>query len=148
MKTGCQIIPTTEAYNLFIDPPENVNLKLTRSGRSATIACTAEARPKPNFKIFFNCDMLVKSDKTCTMSEVNSSNIGLYKCAAENILGERSSISIYLSLGKIKDPVRVCKYFIIFCNMTFYIVFFIDSTVFHSIISTTDDIISIKYNSN
>ena len=107
-------IPITETHNLFIDPPENVNLKLTRSGQSATIACTAEARPEPSFKIFFNCDMLVKSDKTCTMPEVNSSNVGLYKCVAENILGKRSSISIYLSLGKIKDPVRVCKYFIIF----------------------------------
>ena len=105
-------IPIT--YNLFIDPPENVNLKLTSSGQSATIACTAEARPEPSFKIFFNCDMLVKSDKTCTMPEVNSRNIGLYKCVAENILGKRYSISIYLSLGKIKDPVRVCKYFIIF----------------------------------
>ena len=99
----------TETYNLFIDPPENVNLKLTRSGQSATIACTAEARPEPSFKIFSNCDMLVKSDNIGTIPEVNSSNIGLYKCVAENILGKRSSISIFLSLGKIKDPIRVCN---------------------------------------
>ena len=74
---------------------------LTRSGQSAAITCTAEARPKPTFKIFFNCDKLVQTGPTYTIPEMNSSYVGVYKCVAANMLGRRSAASKYLSLGKI-----------------------------------------------
>ena len=86
--------------NLSTDPPENVNLKLIRSGQSATITCTAEAHPKPSLKIFFNCGMMVaRSVKTYTITEVNNSHVGVYQCVAENILGKRSSVPIFLTLN-------------------------------------------------
>ena len=50
------VIPTLK-YNLSTDPSENVRLVLTTSDQSATIACAADGRPEPSFKIFFNCDM-------------------------------------------------------------------------------------------
>ena len=94
--------------NLSIDPPENARLILTRSGQSATITCTAEAHPEPSFKIFFNCEMMVaRSNKMYTIAEVNSSRVGVYQCVAENILGQRSSVPIYLPLaGKLSHPRR------------------------------------------
>ena len=70
---------------------------LTRKGQRATIACTAEARPEPSFKISFNETSLVKSDKTYTISEVNRRHVGNYTCVAKNILGQRSSDPVYLS---------------------------------------------------
>ena len=92
--------------NLSIDPPENVRLMLTRSGQSVTITCTAEAHPEPSFKIFFNCEiMAVKIGKMYTIAEVNRSHVGVYKCVAENMLGQRSSVPIYLPLaGKLSHP--------------------------------------------
>ena len=83
------------------DHPKNVRLMLTRSGQSASITCTAEARPEPTFKIFFNCDKLVQSDQSYIIPEVNTSHVGVYKCVAENVLGQRSTASKYFSLGKI-----------------------------------------------
>ena len=95
------VINYNRKHNLSTDPPENVRLMLTRSGQSATITCTAEARPKPSFKIFFNCDKLVQTDQTYTIPEVNRSHVGVYKCVAVNILGQRSAASKYFSLGNI-----------------------------------------------
>ena len=74
---------------------------LTRSGQSASLTCTAEARPESTFKIFFNCDKSVQTGPTYTIPEVNRSHVGVYKCIAENILGQISTASKYFSLGKI-----------------------------------------------
>ena len=95
--------------NFSTDPPENVNLKFTRSGQSVTLTCTTEARPEPSFKIFRDCDTaLVKSDKTYIIPEVNVCHVGYYKCVAENILGNASSGLEYLSLGgKSKFSIRL-----------------------------------------
>jgi hypothetical protein len=91
------------SWNYFsTDPPENVKLTLTRNGDSATIECSADAQPPASFKIFLNKTTLVKSDKTHTISEVRSSDVGSYICFAENILGNKSSDPVYLSLeGKV-----------------------------------------------
>ena len=110
--------------NLFTDPPENVRLTLTRSGQSAIITCTAEARPEPSFKIFLNETTLVISDKTYTIPEVNNSHVGYYKCAAENVIEQRSSNPICLCLeGKITFLFAnlICSfiYLIIFCLIKF-----------------------------
>ena len=55
------------------------------------------------------------------IAEVNSSHIGFYKCVAENIVGNASSVPIYLFLiGKPKYPLRILV-FIIFCkNAVFF----------------------------
>ena len=85
-------------FCLSTDSPENVRLILTRSGPSATITCTAEARPEPSYKIFLNETILVISDKTFIIPEVNSSHVGYYKCVAMNFLGNASSHPKYLSV--------------------------------------------------
>ena len=111
--------------NLSTGPPENVRLMLTRNSQSASIACTAEARPEPTFKIFFNCEKLVQTDPTYIIPEVNRSHVGIYKCVAENILGNSSSdpellLDPDLFTGKITYPIRVYNIlFIIFCKMAF-----------------------------
>ena len=93
--------------HLSTDPPENVRLTLTTIGQSVTITCTADGRPEPIYEIFFNCDMLVKSDKTYRLHDVNSSHVGLYKCVARNILGQ-SSVPKYFSLiGKIACLIQI-----------------------------------------
>ena len=101
---------------------------LTRSGQSATIACTAEAQPEPSFKIFLNETILVVSNKAYTIPEVNSSHVGFYKCSAKNILGNLSLMdAIYLPLtGKTNISPPSSHIHIIFCKDNF----FIDSTVF------------------
>ena len=68
-----------------------------RSGKSTTIECSADAHPSPRFKIFVNETKLVKSDKKHTIPEVRSIHVGNYTCVAENILGNKSSGSEYLS---------------------------------------------------
>ena len=110
--------------NLFTDPPENVRLTLTRSGQSATITCTAKARPEPSYKIFLNETTLVISDKTYTIPEVNSSHVGYYKCVAENVIEQRFSNPICLCLeGKITFLFAslICSliYLIMFCLIKF-----------------------------
>ena len=82
--------------SIFLDPPENVMLKLTRCGDSATIKCSAEAQPSASFKIFFNETELVSTNKTFTIPEVNVSHFGNYSCVAKNILGTKTSNSEYL----------------------------------------------------
>ena len=101
---------------------------LTRSGQSATITFTAETQPEPSFKIFLNETILVVSNKTYTIPEVNSSHVGFYKCSAKNILGNLSLMdAIYLSLtGKTNISPPSSHVHIIFCKDNF----FIDSTVF------------------
>ena len=86
-------------FCLSTDSPENVRLILTRSGPSATITCTAEARPEPSYKILLNETILVISGKTFIIPEVNSSHVGYYKCVAMNFLGNASSHPKYLSIG-------------------------------------------------
>ena len=86
----------------FLDPPENVVLKLTRSDNFVTLTCSAEAQPSASFKIFLNETELVSTNKTYTIPEVNVSHVGNYTCVAKNILGTNTSNSEYLSLqGKI-----------------------------------------------
>ena len=97
---------------------------LTRSGQSATITCTAEARPKPSFKIFLNETTLVISDETYAIPEVNNSRVGYYKCVAENVIGQRSSNPICLCLeGKMiylfANLICSLIYLIIFCLIKF-----------------------------
>ena len=130
--------------NLSTGPPENVSLKLIRSGQSATIACTAEAHPEPSLKIFFNCGMMVaRSVKTYTITEVNNSHVGVYQCVAANILGQRSSVPIFLTLNG-KPSHSSTKIY----NILSYIdLFFIDNTVFR-IVNTARTNISIKNKPN
>ena len=99
--------------HISTDPPENARLVLTRRGQSVTITCTADGRPEPSYEIFFNCDMLVKSDKTYRLHEVNTSHVGLYKCVARNILGQSSAPKYFSLIGKITYSNQV-KVFIIF----------------------------------
>ena len=73
-------------------------MKLTRSGQSARMTCTADARPEPSFKIYFNETIMVNNNKTYTILDVNSSHVGYYKCVAENILGNVSSDRVFLFL--------------------------------------------------
>ena len=84
----------------FTDPPENVRLILTRRAQKATITCTAEACPEPSFKIFLNETVLVISDKTYIIPEVNNSHVGNYTCVVMNVLGKASSVSEYLSFER------------------------------------------------
>ena len=94
--------------HLSTDLHVNVEIMLINGAQSVTITCTADARPEPSFKIFFNCDMLIKSDKTCRIQEVNCSHVGLNKCVARNILGQRSSVPKCLSLiGKMTYSIQV-----------------------------------------
>ena len=70
---------------------------LTRRAQRASITCTAEARPAPSFKIFRNETVLVKTNKTYIIPEVNGSHVGNYTCVAENLLGKKSSKPKYIS---------------------------------------------------
>ena len=79
-------------------PPQNVVLTLTKNCSSATVECSAEAQPPASFKIFRNKRELVKYEKTYTIPEVCSSHVGNYTCVADNILGNVSSNSEYLSI--------------------------------------------------
>ena len=107
LRPFCPLIAATSVinynrkHNLSTDPPESAYLEFVRSGQSASITCTAEARPEPTYKIFFNCDKLVQTGSTYTIPEVNRSHVGVYKCVAENVLGQRSTVLKYFSLGKI-----------------------------------------------
>jgi hypothetical protein len=75
---------------------------LTRSGKSATIRCTAEARPPASFKIFLNQTKVVQTDQMLTIPEVDTSHVGYYTCFASNYLGNKTSDPAYLPLkGKI-----------------------------------------------
>ena len=66
------------------------------------MACTAEARPEASFQIF--CEEtgeLVWNGAMYTISNVNTSHVGYYKCVAKNNLGEKNAL-LYLPLkGKI-----------------------------------------------
>ena len=66
------------------------------------MTCSAEARPEPSYKIFFNETILVKSDKMYAIPNVKRYHVGYYKCVANNILGKVTSNSEYLRIeGKI-----------------------------------------------
>ena len=90
-------------HEYFLDPPENVMIKLTRCGNSVTIKCTAEAQPPASFQIFLNKTKLVSTNKTCTIPEVNVSHVGNYTCVAKNILGSQTTNSenLFIIEGKL-----------------------------------------------
>ena len=74
---------------------------LTRRGPSATITCTADARPEPSYEIILNgryVTEVLQTDPMYTIPKVNSSHVGNYTCVAVNILGNVSSDSHFLSL--------------------------------------------------
>ena len=70
---------------------------LTRSGKSATIRCTAEAHPPASFKIFLNQTKVVQTDQILTIPEIKKNHVGYYACFARNFLGNESSDRDYLS---------------------------------------------------
>ena len=54
---------------------------------------------------------LVQSDKTYFIPKVNVCDVGYYKCVAENVLGNASSVPEFISLvGKFTFQ-SGCKYF-------------------------------------
>ncbi|CAB3986175.1 igLON family member 5 [Paramuricea clavata] len=88
----------TEIEFIVNYPPENVKLMLTRSGKSATIRCTAEARPSASFKIFLNQTKIVaQTEQILITPEVKKNHVGYYTCFARNFLGNESSDREYLS---------------------------------------------------
>ena len=86
--------------NYFTDPPENVQVNFTRNGTSVNITCDADGYPPPTFKIYFN-ETFVASGKTHIVRKINSSYVGYYKCVAENMLGNSSSVKYLPLKGKI-----------------------------------------------
>ena len=70
---------------------------LTRSAKSATIRCTAEAHPPASFKIFLNQTKIVQTDQILIIPEVKKNHVGYYTCFARNFLGNESSDREYLS---------------------------------------------------
>ena len=92
-----------KVYFISTDLPEIVKIELTRNVASATMTCTAEARPEASFQIFRNeTGELVWNGATYTIEGVNKSHVGYYKCVAENDLGKATSDLEYLAIeGKI-----------------------------------------------
>ena len=76
---------------------------LERTNSSVNITCTAAyGHPEPKSQIYLNETILVKSNKTYIIPEVNNSHIGYYTCVAVNIRGNASSDPKFLPLvGKI-----------------------------------------------
>ncbi|XP_046857963.1 opioid-binding protein/cell adhesion molecule-like isoform X2 [Xenia sp. Carnegie-2017] len=81
--------------------PSNISLTLQREGHKATLICTAEGRPQPNFEIFSKRSKLVYKGSTYTFDIVKSCDFGNYTCKATNILG--SAISHDIHVQTIKD---------------------------------------------
>ncbi|XP_046857972.1 basement membrane-specific heparan sulfate proteoglycan core protein-like [Xenia sp. Carnegie-2017] len=61
--------------------PANIRLTLQR-GHKATLICTAEGRPQPNFEIFSKRSKLVYKGPTYTFDIVKSCDFGNYTCKA------------------------------------------------------------------
>ena len=73
---------------------------MAERGKSFTITCEADSYPTPDFKIFFNDTKLLVNENTYTITKVNNSHAGFYKCTARNKLGLGSSTSRYLPVDK------------------------------------------------
>lgn len=84
------------------DPPKLVSVSASPSneieeGSSVTLACKSDANPAANFTWYKDGDQSPVSNrwKLC-FSSIRSSDSGEYFCAAENILGRRTSESIFV----------------------------------------------------
>ena len=76
---------------------ENVDI-----GKSFAITCKSNGHPSPRYTIIHNDTKVVSNDRTYTIDVVQYSDAGLYKCIAENKLGNSSTIYYLSILGKIK----------------------------------------------
>ncbi len=82
----------------FIDAPEELYFKeKALVGESFTIQCEANGRPEPRYTIVHNNTEVVTTEKTYTITVVNKTHAGLYKCNAKNKLG-KSSKTYHLSV--------------------------------------------------
>jgi hypothetical protein len=61
------------------------------------ITCESNGHPSPSYTIIHNNTKIVSNDRTYTIDVVQYSDAGLYKCIAENKLGNSSTI-YYLSI--------------------------------------------------
>ncbi|XP_046857384.1 opioid-binding protein/cell adhesion molecule-like [Xenia sp. Carnegie-2017] len=80
--------------------PANISLTLQREGHKATLICTAEGRPQPNFEIFSKRSKLVYKGSTYTFDIVKSCDFGNYTCKATNILGSAISHDVHVQTFK------------------------------------------------
>ena len=87
-------------YNFILDKPANISLTLQREGHKATLICTAEGRPQPNFEIFSKRSKLVYKGSTYTFDIVKSCDFGNYTCKATNILGSAISHDVHVQKFK------------------------------------------------
>ena len=73
---------------------------MAERGKPFTITCEADAHPPPEFKILFNDTKLLVNENTYTITKLNDSHTGSYKCTARNKLGLGSSTSRYLRVDR------------------------------------------------
>ena len=88
---------------LFTDPPEQPYFKEKAViGKTFAITCESDGHPSPRYTIIHNNTKIVSNDRTYTMDVVQHSDAGLYKCIAENKLGNSSTMYYLSILGKIQ----------------------------------------------
>ncbi|CAB3986180.1 hemicentin-1-like, partial, partial [Paramuricea clavata] len=87
-----------EEQTLTLNPPEEPYFKENVDvGKTFAITCESNGHPSPRYTIIHNNTKIVSNDKMYTIDVVQYSDAGLYKCIAENKLGNSSTI-YYLSI--------------------------------------------------
>ena len=95
-------IAETIFYSILFstDPPELPYFQEKAVvGKTFAITCESNGHPSPSYTIIHNNTKIVSNDKTYTIDVVQYSDAGLYKCIAENKLGNSSTIYYLSFLG-------------------------------------------------
>ncbi|CAB3986170.1 contactin-3-like isoform X2 [Paramuricea clavata] len=86
-------------------PPEEPYFKEKAVvGKTFAITCESNGHPSPSYTIIHNDTKVVSNDKTYTIDVVQYSDAGLYKCIAENKLGNSSTIYYLSILDRLINP--------------------------------------------
>ncbi|CAB3986171.1 contactin-3-like [Paramuricea clavata] len=78
---------------------ENVDI-----GKTFAITCESNGHPSPSYTIIHNDTKIVSTERTYTIDVVQYSDAGLYKCIAENKLGNSSTIYYLAVLDQLINP--------------------------------------------
>ena len=91
-------------YFVYTVPPEQPYFKdKAVVGKGFAITCESNGHPSPRYTMIHNDTKIVSNDRTYTMDVVQYSDAGLYKCIAQNKLGNSSTIYYLSILGKIQN---------------------------------------------